>query len=48
MAYKLDEYGVETIAIDTEAEKENINVDIFPMSTKVYVIESKKWYILDG
>lgn len=48
MAYKIDQYGVMTIFIDTEEERQHINVDIFKMSSKVYVIESKKWYILDG
>lgn len=46
--YKLDNYGVQTITVDTEQEKESINVSLFPMTTKLYVIESKKWYILDG
>lgn len=48
MAYKIDRYGVEYIKIDTEEEKALINTDLFPLSTKVYVIETKKWYILNG
>lgn len=43
-----DTYNIITYLADTETDRQNLTVNKYPMGTKIYIIESKKWYILNN
>lgn len=42
------EYGIKKYTVDTEADKEALNLKTTKMGSKCYVIDTKKWYILNS
>lgn len=42
------EYGIKKYTVDTEADKEALNLRTTKMGSKCYVIDTKKWYILNS
>lgn len=42
------EYGIKIYYVDTDADKTNLPKRSAKMGSKCYVIEDKKWYILNG
>ena len=42
------EYGIKKYIVDTEADKEALNLRSTKMGSKCYVIDTKKWYILNS
>lgn len=42
------EYGIKKYTVDTEADKEALNLRTTKMGSKCYVMDTKKWYILNS
>lgn len=42
------EYGIKKYVVDTEADKEALNLRTTKMGSKCYVMDTKKWYILNS